>query len=449
MMQDHSGWAETDRLIQVLRESLRSFGEELQIKKLARRDAPQASVQVQPKQTKSPYWASSAESYKPNQAWGSVFQADVDPVSRALGSLAGQGAQLGQVFTENTTHDCHHRPSTIVEQDVLNDVGPKFLAPPAALSLSNTHLSPQELTTDGHLVQPLLPPDTVFSHDVADQLPSDTTFKSRSPVKSPFFCPEEPRPSPKTRRPVAGTVSAIPFPPLTAPCFSLIQENLSQDPFWLLIAVTFLIKTAGKLAIPAFYKVKERFPTPEHLAASEATAEITDMIRHLGLAVHRTSMIQKYARSWVETPPQPGVVYRVRGYDRREVPGELPLDATTPTDNREAGDAWEIGHMTQGKYALDSWRIFCRDELLGRAQDWNGLGAPPEFQPEWMRVRPDDKELRACLRWMYMKEGWEWDPTTGEKTVLRPEMERAVNESRVEYDDAGGLRILDRPRDLT
>ncbi|RXG43383.1 hypothetical protein VDGE_03070 [Verticillium dahliae] len=290
---------------------------------------------------------------------------------------------------------------------------------------------------------------TVFFHDVADQLPSDTTFKPRSPVKSPFFCPEEPRPSPKTRRPVAGTVSAIPFPPLTAPCFSLIQENLSQDPFWLLIAVTFLIKTAGKLAIPAFYKVKERFPTPEHLAASEATAEITDMIRHLGLAVNRTSMIQKYARSWVETPPQPGVVYRVRGYDRREVPGELPLDATTPTDNREAGYAWEIGHMTQGKYALDSWRIFCRDELLGRAQDWNGLGAPPEFQPEWMRVRPDDKELRACLRWMYMKEGWEWDPTTGEKTVLRPEMERAVNESRVEYDDAGGLRILDRPRDLT
>ncbi|KAF3358235.1 hypothetical protein VdG1_03012 [Verticillium dahliae VDG1] len=342
-MQDHSGWAETDRLIQVLRESLRSFGEELQIKKLARRDAPQASVQVQPKQTKSPYWASSAESYKPNQAWGSVFQADVDPVSRALESLAGQGAQLGQVFTENTTHYCHHRPSTIVEQDVLNDVGPKFLAPPAALSLSNTHLSPQELTTDGHLVQPLLPPDTVFFHDVADQLPSDTTFKPRSPVKSPFFCPEEPRPSPKTRRPVAGTVSAIPFPPLTAPCFSLIQENLSQDPFWLLIAVTFLIKTAGKLAIPAFYKVKERFPTPEHLAASEATAEITDMIRHLGLAVNRTSMIQK-----------------------------------------EAGDAWEIGHMTQGKYALDSWRIFCRDELLGRAQDWNGLGAPPEFQPEYV-----------------------------------------------------------------
>ncbi|KAL9942857.1 hypothetical protein ACHAO3_008316 [Verticillium nonalfalfae] len=387
-MQDDSGWAETDRLIQVLRESLCTFGEELQHKKPVRRDAPQASVK--PKQTESPYWASSAESYIPNQAWGSVSQADVDPVSRTLEALVGQGAQLGQVSPENTTHDSLHHPSTIVQQDVLNDVGPNFLAPPAALSLNNTHLSPQELTTDGHLVRPLLPPDTVFSPGVADQLPSDVTFKLRSPVKSPFFCPESPKPSPKTRRPVAGTVSAIPFPPLTAPCFSLIQEKLSHDPFWLLIAVTFLIKTAGTLAIPAFYKVKERFPTPEHLATSGATTAITDMIRHLGLAVNRTSMIQKYARLWTETPPQPGVVYRVRGYDRREVPGELPLDATTPTNNREAGDAWEIGHMTQGKYALDSWRIFCRDVLLDRAQDWNGLGAPPEFQPEY--VPPDNRK---------------------------------------------------------
>ncbi|EEY19797.1 conserved hypothetical protein [Verticillium alfalfae VaMs.102] len=334
-----------------------------------------------------------AETDRLIQAQGSVSQADVDPVSRTLEALVGQGAQLGQVSPENTTHDSHHHPSTIVQQDVLNDVGPNFLAPPAALSLNNTHLSPQELTTDGHLVRPLLPPDAIFSQGVADQLPSDVTFKLRSPVKSPFFCPESPKPSPKTRRPVAGTVSAIPFPPLTAPCFSLIQEKLSHDPFWLLIAVTFLIKTAGTLAIPAFYK-----------------CEATTGGRSLA---------------------------------------KLPLDATTPTNDRETSDAWEIGHMTQGKYALDSWRIFCRDVLLDRARDWNGLGAPPEFQPEWMRVRPDDKELRACLRWMYMKEGWEWDPSTGEKTVLRPEMERAVNESRVEYDDAGGLRILDRPRDLT
>ena len=59
-----------------------------------------------------------------------------------------------------------------------------------------------------------------------------------------------------------------------------------------------------------------------------------------------------------------------------------------------------------------------------------------------MRVQPDDKELRAYLRWMWMREGWEWDPATGERTVLRAEMLEAVNEGRVEYDDCGGLRIL-------
>ena len=60
-----------------------------------------------------------------------------------------------------------------------------------------------------------------------------------------------------------------------------------------------------------------------------------------------------------------------------------------------------------------------------------------------MRVLPEDKELRACLRWMWMREGWEWDPVTGEREVLREELRKAVNEGRVGYDDNGGLRIED------
>jgi hypothetical protein len=98
--------------------------------------------------------------------------------------------------------------------------------------------------------------------------------------------------------------------------------------------------------------------------------------------------------------------------------------------------------MTSGKYAIDSWRIFCRDKLLGQAEDWNGRGREPEFQPEWMRVLPDDKELRAYLRWMWMKEGWEWDPATGQRRVLREEMQNAVNQGRVGFDNTGGLKII-------
>ncbi|KAK1513134.1 methyl-CpG binding domain-containing protein 4 [Colletotrichum tamarilloi] len=277
--------------------------------------------------------------------------------------------------------------------------------------------------------------------------------RRKTAVKSPFFnLPSPAKQSPKSKR-GAGLVSTVPFPRLTAPKFGLIQEEFAHEPFWLLVVVTFLVKTAGTLAIPTFYKVKERFPTPEALADPEATPTIMSMIRHLGLSVVRTAAIQRYARVWLETPPTRGIVYRVKNYDKRDIEASaLRPDSDSeqcltelPT-TEDADDAWEMGRFTQGKYALDSWRIFCRDELLGRADDWNGKGVAPNFQPEWMRVRPDDKELRACLRWMWMREGWEWDPVTGEKTVLRDEMRRAVDEERVGYDDTGGLKILDEPR---
>ncbi|KAL6902608.1 hypothetical protein GGI43DRAFT_346159 [Trichoderma evansii] len=278
--------------------------------------------------------------------------------------------------------------------------------------------------------------------------------KSKRSTKSPYFQQQSPASkSPSKKRPPPGTISCILFPPLDSPSFGIIQEELAHDPFWLLIAITFLIKTNGKLALPAFRKVRERFPTPTELLDPSIEGELLDMIRHLGLPNVRLAYIQRYAMAFIENPPKAGVRHRVKNYDKRAI---SPLwrdassgDSEDPERSHPLSDGgnqdletWEIGHMTQGKYAIDSWRIFCRDELLGRAEDWNGKGREPEFQPEWMRVRPTDKELRACLRWMWMREGWEWDPTTGERTVLREEMRRAVNEGRVEYDDTGALRIL-------
>lgn len=278
-------------------------------------------------------------------------------------------------------------------------------------------------------------------------------WSSRS---SPYFSTQSPsRGKGSSKRPPPGTISCISFPPLTCSRFGIIQEEVAHEPFWLLIAVTFLIKTSGQLAIPAFRSVMSRFPTPSQLADPANAQELSDMICHLGLAVVRVAYIQKYATAYLDSPPQPNVRYRVRNYDKRDVGPSLaamrsrpkmPTDSSiAPEDDGESPEAWEIGHMTQGRYTLDSWRIFCRDRLLGRAQDWNGGGREPEFQPEWMRVMPKDKELRAFLRWMWMREGWEWDPATGERTVLREDMRWAVNQGRVEYDDAGGLRILDEP----
>ncbi|KAI7252958.1 hypothetical protein KC335_g15387 [Hortaea werneckii] len=142
-------------------------------------------------------------------------------------------------------------------------------------------------------------------------------------------------------------------------------------------------------------------------------------------------------------------------------------------DTPECKGSLEIGHIPGcGRYAYDSWRIFCRDVLRGVAEDYNGKGAiplptttpssaatlpasaealtptshhpppppPPShnaptnqptevpipFEPEWKRVLPQDKELIATLRWMWLREGWIWDPSDGAKRpATLEEMERA------------------------
>lgn len=100
--------------------------------------------------------------------------------------------------------------------------------------------------------------------------------------------------------------------------------------------------------------------------------------------------------------------------------------------------ALEIGRIPGcGPYAWDSWRIFCRDVVRGLAEDYNGKGAAERegFLPEWQRVLPLDKELRACLRWMWLREGWVWDCETGEK--------RLATEEEREDAKKGEMVILD------
>ena len=46
-----------------------------------------------------------------------------------------------------------------------------------------------------------------------------------------------------------------------------------------------------------------------------------------------------------------------------------------------------------------------------------------------------------------MREGWEWDPLTGEREPLRDDMRTAVNEGRVGYDNSGSLVILNQQSD--
>ena len=219
------------------------------------------------------------------------------------------------------------------------------------------------------------------------------------------------------RRP--GT-SCLPFPPLSSPTFGLIQEELAHDPFKLLTAVTFLNRTRGVHAIPVFYDLMNQYPSPESLAAADLSM-VSKTIRHLGLQNTRAQRYVQLAAAWVLDPPTRGrrhrkLHYPSRGEGRDIRPGEVVDDET---DDARTG-AWEVAHLpTTGPYAIDSWRIFCRDRLRGLATGWNGEGARTlGFEPEWKRVLPQDKELRAYLQWMWLKDGWDWNPLTGEKIKL-------------------------------
>ncbi|CAG8980277.1 hypothetical protein HYALB_00008897 [Hymenoscyphus albidus] len=268
--------------------------------------------------------------------------------------------------------------------------------------------------------------------------------KTDNPIQDVTETPNTPKKrsaaSPNKRSP-GGIVSCIPFPPLSSPTFGIIQEKLAHDPFRHLIAVTFLNRTRGKTAVPVFYELMKRYPTPEALA-SAPKEDIVDIIHHLGFQNQRADTFKKYGQQWVEDPPMKDKRYAVRGYPEQDSGRDIESDEILADEDPRI--AWEIGHMTQGPYAIDSWRIFCRDILRGVANSWNGENAKEEnFQPEWMRVVPADKELRAYLRWMWLKEGFHWDPFTGEKEVAGRVLMVAAMEGRIAWDDFGGLRILE------
>lgn len=268
--------------------------------------------------------------------------------------------------------------------------------------------------------------------------------KEKAITKSPYFSPAvSPKKPPRSP---GGVVSCIPFPPLSSPSFGLLQEKLCHDPLRLLIGVTFLIRTYGKSSIPIYYKLMELFPTATALANADK-AVIVELTRHLGLQSVRADTYIRYAKTFLDDPPVKGKRYRVENYPTKNAHATIKKGEVLSDEDMREG-AWEIGHLTKGPYAIDSWRIFCRDELRGLSKGWNGEEAEDDgFQPEWMRVLPKDKELRAFLRWCWLREGWVWDAESGEREVAGKELVDAVNDGRVVWewkgkDGKGDWRIL-------
>ncbi|TKX22738.1 putative HhH-GPD superfamily base excision DNA repair protein-1 [Elsinoe australis] len=278
-------------------------------------------------------------------------------------------------------------------------------------------------------------------HDSGEKPPKK---RKRTGAKSDHF--ESPA---KKQRVPAGT-SAVKFPPTTAPRFGLVQENLWEEPFKLLVAVVFLNKTAGRSAMPIYRQLMEKYPTPKLLADADKD-ELLEMIRTLGLQRQRRDKLIKLARTWISDPPQKGRRHRTLHYPERNDGKGLKPEEVVETDNQDCAGALEIGHMPGcGPYANDSWRIFCRDFLRGVANGYNGEGAAFGFEPEWKRVLPLDKELRAFLRWMWLKEGYIWDPLTGKKRVAdeatlekakRDVTEWDVPDENVQHEEEGDLSL--------
>lgn len=252
--------------------------------------------------------------------------------------------------------------------------------------------------------------------------------RKRPVTVSPFFTK-----SPCKKPKASDKVSCIPFPPLQSTSFGLVQERLSHDPFRLLIAVIFLNKTRGSVALPVFYELMERYPTPADLAAA-SQEDVVNIIQHLGLQNQRAKKCINLAKAWLSRPPEKGKRYRVLHYPRRDDGKEVRPDEILNEEDERV--AWEIGQLPGiGVYAIDSWRIFCRDELRGLPSglpaELTSASKEEELQKEWTRVLAGDKELRAYLRWRWLRNGWEWDPVTGER--------RKADEQELAKADRGGV----------
>ncbi|KJF60459.1 uncharacterized protein CIMG_12981 [Coccidioides immitis RS] len=236
--------------------------------------------------------------------------------------------------------------------------------------------------------------------------------------------------------------SCLPFPPTSAPSFGLIQETLALDPFRLLIATIFLNRTRGEAAIPVLYDVFENYPTIGSLADADVDGLVA-MIRKLGFQNARANKCISIAKLWMVSPPVKGKRFRKLHYPDKS--DGLDIKPGESIDDEDTRIAWEIAHLPGiGAYAIDSWRIFCRDVLRGVATDWNGANAEEGFLPEWKSVRPKDKELRAFLTWMWLKEGWVWNPETGERTHATKRIRRAARRGGLVIEKNGNW-ILETP----
>jgi methyl-CpG-binding domain protein 4 len=148
------------------------------------------------------------------------------------------------------------------------------------------------------------------------------------------------------------------------------------------------------MARPVLFALLAEYPTPEDLS-SASLKDLTTMLQPLGLHNIRAMRLIALANAWLEAPPSQERRYRKLHYPSRGCGTDVkPGEVLGLEDEREG---WEIAHLPgMGAYALDSYRIFYRDTIRGI-----DVARDASVEPEWKRVKAEDKDLKAYLRWRW------------------------------------------------
>ena len=196
--------------------------------------------------------------------------------------------------------------------------------------------------------------------------------------------------------------------PRSSTTFGLIQEYIHHDLYSLIIQSILWNQTSGRNARPVLSALLALCPDPASLA-SISPADLTNLLRPIGLQNIRAARLISLAQAWLVAPPCKERRYRKLHYPRRGCGTDVKAGEILNEADDRAG--WEIAHLPGvGPYALDSFRIFCRDRLRGiNCYE----GTKEVVEPEWKRVVPADKDLNAYLIWRWRREGWIWDPLIG------------------------------------
>ncbi|KAI0060242.1 hypothetical protein BV25DRAFT_1780405, partial [Artomyces pyxidatus] len=157
-------------------------------------------------------------------------------------------------------------------------------------------------------------------------------------------------------------------------------------------------KTAGRSAVPIFFTLIERWPTPAALSQADPEA-LKDCIRSLGLQSTRSKRLIDLSRAYLQYPPVEPQPIQSKYYTSPSAPAaQYSRNHTIGLARQKISYpvATAVSHLPgSGPYAMDSYRIYC-----GGAE-------------EWKKVMPNDKELIRYLKWRWAVAGMQWSPVSG------------------------------------